>query len=61
MCANLYRNNPPEYTLSKSIYVNNFKKFYELENAILIICHINKNKNTIFQYIYIYIANDLSH
>ena len=45
VCANLYRNNPPEYTLSRSLYINNFKKFYELENAVLIVCYINRNKN----------------
>jgi len=45
VCANLYLNNPPEYPLSRSIYINNFKKFYELENAILIICYVDRKKN----------------
>ena len=44
-CANFYENIPPTLPMSKSFYFNNFKKFYELENAILIICYINKEKN----------------
>jgi len=44
-CANFYENIPPTLPISKSLYFNNFKKFYELENTILIVCYINKEKN----------------
>lgn len=45
VCANLYKNNPPEYALSNALYINNFKKFYEFENTLLIVCYIDRDKN----------------